>query len=189
MELKHKLLEHPFYQAWTMGEVTPEQLSAYHKSYTEFIEEVPKYWTKIAEAFGQTEAAQHIIDEETAHIDLWTKWQGKLPEVNSFPRMKNVLSSFANMTPSELLGAVHAFEIQQPGVAQTKKDGLLKWYGFNEGETIYFDEHIAEEDHIQFGTMLANNFANKEEFARGFDKGAELVYNGLDLFVAENYKN
>lgn len=187
MELKYKLLDHPFYQAWTMGEVTPEQLSAYHKSYNEFITEMPKYWSKIAEAFGQKEDAQYIIDEEAAHIDLWAKWQNKLPEVNSFPRMETVMNAFENMTPSELLGAVHAFEIQQPEVAKTKKEGLIKWYGFNENETTYFDEHMEEEDHIAFGSKLATNFANKEEFVRGFDKGAELVYNGLDLFLTKSY--
>jgi len=187
MELTYRLLEHPFYQAWTMGDVTAEQLSAYHKSYNEFITEMPKYWTKIANAFGQTEDAQTIIDEETAHIDLWAKWESKLPAVNSFPRMNTVLTSFANMTPSELLGAVHAFEIQQPEVAKTKKEGLIKWYGFNDAETIYFDEHISEEDHIKFGNLLAETYANKEEFERGFKLGAELVYNGLDLFLDKKY--
>lgn len=188
MQLKCKLLEHPFYQAWTMGEVTADQLSAYHKSYNEFIHEMPNYWSKIATAFNQSEQAKDVIEDEAAHIDLWAKWEGKLPEVKSFPKMSDVLTGFANMTPSELLGAVHAFEIQQPEVAKTKKEGLLKWYGFNEKDTTYFDEHMEEEEHIQFGKTLYENFANKEEFQKGFEKGSELLYDGLSLFYQKSFK-
>lgn len=183
MDLQYKLIDHPFYQAWTMGQITPKQLSEYHNSYSEFISEMPNYWSKIALAFDKTIQAQQIINEEAMHIDLWAVWKAKLPEVDSFPRMTEVLDSLADMTPSELLGAIHAFEIQQPEVAKSKKEGLLKWYGFDEGETVYFDEHIAEEDHIRFGNYLADNFADKVEFERGFRKGAKLVYHGLDLFM------
>lgn len=41
MNLKHKLLEHPFYQTWEKGEITKQQLSAYAKSYNEFITNIP----------------------------------------------------------------------------------------------------------------------------------------------------
>ena len=181
MQLNYKLLDHPFYQAWSCGTITLDQLSRYAKSYAEFIAQMPVYWQRIADGLGAD--ATTVVEEESAHIGLWDKWSARLPESAGFPRMTEVLDSFAGMTPSELLGAVHAFEIQQPGVARTKMDGLEKHYGFTADETTYFAEHLAEQEHIDFGTQLAATKANAEEFQRGFDAGAEKVYRSLDLFL------
>ncbi len=183
MELKFRLLEHPFYQAWTMGEVTTQQLSVYHKSYADFIEMMPKYWDKINKAFGsEGDLAEKIVNEEFEHIALWNKWSDKLPTSNEYPSMADIMDAMNTMSPSELLGAIQAFEIQQPEVAKTKKEGLLKWYGFNEAETTYFDEHMNEIEHIEYGNQIRNK-ANEAEYKAGFDKGAELFYNGLNKFL------
>ncbi|MCX6147296.1 MAG: hypothetical protein NTW25_08620 [Candidatus Kapabacteria bacterium] len=184
MELKYKLLDHPFYQAWTMGEVTFEQLSKYHRSYNEFIELMPVYWDRINKGFNLTDSdSKRIVEDETRHIGQWQIWLDKLPQTESFPKMEEILSTFANMTPSELLGAVQAFEMQQPEVAFTKKEGLLKHYGYNDVELVYFDEHMEEAAHINYGLSIKDKYANAEEFQRGFDKASEVLYNGLDLFL------
>ncbi len=180
MELKHKLLEHPFYQSWSCGHISRDQLARYAGSYAEFIGEMPAYWGKIADGLGAD--ARTVVAEETAHIALWEKWSARLPAAHDAPRMSELLDGLAGMTPSALLGAVHAFEIQQPGVAHTKKDGLIKHYGFSAEDTVYFDEHLNEQAHIEFGEKLARTKANAAEFKAGFEKGAELVYRSLDLF-------
>jgi pyrroloquinoline quinone (PQQ) biosynthesis protein C len=87
------------------------------------------------------------------------------------------------MTPSELLGALHSFEIQQPEVAESKKDGLLKHYGFSEKDLKYFDEHMNEQDHISYGKYLKEEFADEEEFNKGFERGSELFFKNLNLFM------
>ena len=184
MNLKHKLLEHPFYQAWEKGEITEAQLSSYAASYNEFISMIPEFWTVVVSAFdSKNPEGAKIINEETAHIELWKKWSDKLPSSDNYPSMKNEIKSFVNMNPSELLGAIHAFEIQQPEVAKTKKDGLINHYGFSAGELLYFDEHINEAEHIQYGNKLANNFAVYSEFEKGFEKGSEIIYKSLDKFI------
>ncbi|GAB5465523.1 MAG: TenA family transcriptional regulator [Candidatus Kapaibacteriales bacterium] len=184
MELKKRLLEHPFYQAWTKGEITKEQLSIYHSSYREFIGKVPEYWNKAINGLGDDSAyGKKVVAEETEHIDLWEGWVSRLPQNESFPRMTEIMESLDTMTPSELLGAIHAFEVQQPEVAVTKKEGLMCHYGYNEEELKYFDDHQEEEGHIRFGAMLAEKSANKEEFKAGFERGSELFYKGLDLFL------
>lgn len=185
MELKHRLLDHPFYQAWTKGEVTKDQLAKYHKSYSEFIELMPQYWHKINKAFNQNSAeAYSVVEDETSHIELWEKWSHKLPKIKDYPQMSELIGTMNTMTPSELLGAIQAFETQQPEVATTKKAGLLEFYGFNESDVTYFNEHIEEEEHINYGNKLRELYANEQEYKAGFDKGAELYYKGLDLFVA-----
>jgi len=181
MILPRQLLDHPFYQAWTHGTVTRDQLARYSRSYAEFIAAMPSYWARIGQDFGVDTSA--LVAEETQHIALWEKWSAELPEAKDFPRMTEVLDTFASFNASELLGAVHAFEIQQPGVARTKKDGLLAHYGFAEADTVYFDEHLNEQAHIDFGANLAATKANPVELQNGFKRGAEVVYRSLDLFL------
>lgn len=184
MTLKHKLLDHPFYQAWERGEITKEQLSSYAASYNEFIKMIPEFWSAVISTFdSKSEEGKKIIGEETAHINLWKKWSDKLSASPEYPSMNNEVSAFANMNPSELLGAIHAFEIQQPDVARTKKEGLINHYGFDSTDLIYFDEHMNEAEHIRYGDMLAKKFADYSEFEKGFEKGSEIIYRSLDKFI------
>lgn len=184
MELKHKLLDHPFYQAWTKGEITKEQLAKYHSSYNEFITEMPNFWQKVIDGFGENSTfASKVVKDETEHIDLWQEWSSKLPITNEFPSMSDLNQELNTMTTSELLGAIQAFEVQQPEVAETKKAGLLEHYGYEASELTYFDDHMEEEAHIAFGKSLAKRFADKKEFERGFNRGAELFYNALDKYL------
>ena len=97
--------------------------------------------------------------------------------------MNDVVAELDAMSSSELLGAIHAFEMQQPDVAVTKKEGLLCHYGYESAELKYFDEHMDEEAHIAFGRQLAKQSANQDEFKRGFDRGAEIFYNALDKYL------
>jgi pyrroloquinoline quinone (PQQ) biosynthesis protein C len=184
MELKHKLLEHPFYQAWMNGEISEVQLSKYSRSYMDFIERIPLYWQNILDGFGiKDTTGKEIVEEEKQHIALWKQWSSQLEKAEPFPMMTTVLNEFEKMNPSELLGALHAFEIQQPGVAVTKKEGLLQHYGFTTETTAYFDEHMNEQKHISYGEMLARNFADKNDFANGFERGSKLIYESLNLFL------
>ena len=184
MELKYKLLEHPFYQAWLDGEITPRQLSKYHKSYKKLVEQIPLYWYRVTVGLdAYSLQSSKVISEEISHISLWDKWSDKLPEENDYPQMKVLLDSFEKMKPSELLGALHSFEIQQPGVALTKKNSLIEHYNFVENELTYFDEHLNEAEHIKYGKELAENFANPSDFKRGFDSGSKLLYDALDVFM------
>lgn len=184
MILKHKLLDHPFYQKWEKGEITLQQLSSYAKSYNDFISNIPQYWEYIINNFdSENPVGKKIIKEENEHIFLWNKWSEKLPSTDSYPSMKKDIDSFNKMNASELLGAVHAFEIQQPDVAKTKKAGLINHYGFAGEDTKYFDEHMNETEHIRFGEYLQNNFADKNDFEYGFIKGSEIIYYSLDKFL------
>jgi len=181
MILPLQLLNHPFYQAWTHGTVTRDQLARYARSYAEFIAAMPAYWARIGQDFSVDTSA--IVAEETHHIALWEDWSAQLPQPADYPRMTEVLDTFASFNASELLGAVHAFEIQQPAVAHTKKAGLLVHYGFAATDMVYFDEHLHEQAHIDFGANLAATKASAVELKHGFNRGAEVVYHSLDLFV------
>lgn len=183
MKLNKKLLDHPFYQSWTKGEITNEQLADYTYSYYELIQEIPGLWSKAISGLNAvSDESKKLVDEETAHISMWNDFRVK-QSIGSYPSMKDVIDELSVMNPSELLGAIHSFEIQQPEVAKTKKEGLLKFYGFNESDAKYFDEHMNEAEHIAFGKMLSEKYADKDDFEKGFAKGSELFYNALDRFL------
>jgi len=184
MELKFRLLDHPFYQSWNEGTVSREQLANYAASYTDFIELIPVYWDKIIKDFGiDSLTGERIVVEEKLHIPLWKQWRDELEEVESYPKMTDLINGLEMMNTSELLGAIHAFEIQQPEVAYAKKKGLLNHYGFEEKRLMYFDEHMKEEEHIKFGEKIAEEHANIDDFKAGFNKGSEFIYKSLDLFM------
>jgi pyrroloquinoline-quinone synthase len=184
MELKYKLLEHPFYQSWEMGKITFEQLSDYGISYKEFISSMPDLWQKVIDSFNINDnISREIIKEEHSHIGLWEKWIDKLETPKDYSSMSDILAELGAMSPSELLGAIHSFEIQQPEVAFTKKKGLLSHYGFQESDLNYFDEHFDEQKHIEYGINLSEHYADKELFEKGFLNGSELFYKALDRFI------
>ncbi len=184
MSVHPRLLDHPFYQAWNRGEISTETLSAYHQSYGEFIKRFPSFWQRVVDTFQEDlPRGASIVGEESEHIPLWEQWGSHLSPPHSFPRMTELVDVFDHMTPSQLLGAIQAFEIQQPEVARTKKDGLRRFYGLREIDLAYFDEHLDESEHIAYGSWLGENFADRKEFNEGFEQGAELIYRSLDRFI------
>ena len=185
-DLQLELLNHPFYQAWSRGDISITMLSKYAESYLDFVTELPKLWDKVFTAFDLQKEGQSIIDEEIEHIALWNVWKNKLEKTSNTTSLQSTIRALHAMTPSELAGAIHAFELQQPDVAESKKAGLIKHYGYTDAETQYFDEHMGaeEEKHIAFGKVLKSR-ANEAEFETGFHKGSELYYETLDQFTTK----
>ncbi|MFB6262984.1 MAG: iron-containing redox enzyme family protein [Bradymonadaceae bacterium] len=187
MELKVELLEHPFYQAWKAGDVTVEQLSEYAEAYQELMDQIPELWAHVVEELGLGEQGREVVAEETEHAQLWTDWRMVLPAPEDAPRLDDLLSALAEMNASELAGALHAYEVQQPDVAETKREGLLEYYGFDEDQVEFFDEHAENEDeHIALGEYVREHAADREAFDRGFERGARLIYDSLDQFQRED---
>lgn len=185
MELTCELLDHPFYQAWNKGEITRQQLAEYAASYQVFMGKVPELWERVLEGLDIDEATgEEVVADEEEHVGMWAQWRRELPEVEAAPQMTALFEGLDAMNPSQLAGALHAYEVQQPEVAATKRKGLLEHYGFEADRVVFFDEHMeGEEEHIAFGKAVRDKWADAEDFDAGFQKGAQLVYNSLDNFV------
>jgi len=181
MQLTPRLLDHPFYQSWQHGTVTVEQLSRYAESYAELIAAMPACWERIGRELGADTSA--VAADEYHHIALWQWWARRLPRPANAPRLAAALELCRDSSAAELLGAIHAFEVQQPEVARTKRDGLLAHYGFDAADLAYFDAHMDEAEHIAFGRALAAT-QDQAAIGRGFARGADVFYHALDAFVA-----
>jgi pyrroloquinoline-quinone synthase len=157
---KH-LLKHPFYLAWTRGELSQEALTDYARQYYHHVAAFPTYLSAVhAHCDDQATRKQllyNLIDEEAGspnHPELWLKFAGGLGvsdvDVRSTekqPETKNLIDTFRSVcrdrpTP-EGLAALYAYEDQIPAICESKIDGLKKHYGFNNPEHYrYFSVHI-----------------------------------------------
>ncbi|MEX1071282.1 MAG: iron-containing redox enzyme family protein [Anaerolineales bacterium] len=151
MDLKNKLneriskwalLQHPLYQAWEKGELPVEALQTYAREYGAFIRLMPAGW----ESLRDNETA----NEEREHAALWRDFaaglnteisDAKLPAVAALVEISAKL--FAG--PATALGALYAFEAQQPETAKTKLAGLRKHYSLPASVEPYFEKHSANE--------------------------------------------
>jgi len=139
---EYNLLDHPFYQAWSAGELPVEALKCYAREYGAFISTLPKGW----ETLNDPETAE----EETEHIDMWADFaDGLNTEVYEaqIPQVKTLLETAENLfSQSETaLGALYAFEAQQPETAKSKLAGLKEFYQLPEKVEPYFEMHSHNE--------------------------------------------
>ena len=121
------LLQHPFYVAWSNGTLPVPALRDYARDYGAFIRTVAQGW--------ETAGASHIAGIEEGHADVWNHTfaasletsvtdEPQTPEVVALVNMARGL--FADRASA--LGALYAFESQQPYTAQSKLTGLREHY-------------------------------------------------------------
>src|SRR3954467_4747804 len=75
---KYDLLCHPFYKAWSAGELTREDLREYSADYYHHVAAFPTYLSalhcRLQDGDLRREVLRNLCDEEiegTAHSDLW----------------------------------------------------------------------------------------------------------------------
>jgi Pyrroloquinoline quinone (Coenzyme PQQ) biosynthesis protein C len=122
---QYNLLRHPFYLAWNEGRLTKEQMAIYAGEYGSFIQLISEGW--------QVAGEQAIAKEEEEHYVLWKNFAESLDAKNmgaTIGQVNELVSSVKNCFGSYAgaLGALYAFEAQQPATATSKLEGLKKHY-------------------------------------------------------------
>ena len=64
------VLEHPFYQRWSAGELTSEELARYSGQYRHAVEAVAKISADVAELAPERDDLRSHAREEAAHVEL-----------------------------------------------------------------------------------------------------------------------
>ena len=153
---KHQMLDHPFYQTWTMGKLPAEALREYAKQYYHFVMAFP---TLLSATHANTphlsvrqELLENLIEEERGdgnHPGLWVKFANALgvseEEAKTailLPETKEAIETLKTQTRYgsylEGVSALYAYESQIPEVARVKIDGLKQFYGVTEPEALSF---------------------------------------------------
>lgn len=158
IERKH-LLKHPFYVAWSRGELTFDELRVYARQYFTQVRAFPVY---LSEMHSRSEdlayrkiIARNLAEEEggaTTHPELWLDFAAGLgvncqSVVNASPGPKvaalvETFRSAARMETGLAAVALYCYERQVPAVAAAKVAGLQERYEVTDLATLrYFSVH------------------------------------------------
>jgi pyrroloquinoline-quinone synthase len=163
---KYDLLCHPFYQAWTMGRLTHDDLRAYAADYYHHVAAFPEYLSAFEERLntaatkemGQA-VAENRGDEEgigspdrRSHAELWLDFAEGMGANRTVVKghhpvaeVRQLIAGFQEIardgSPAEALAAFYAYESQVPRVAKEKAEGLRTRYGADAETCRYFTLH------------------------------------------------
>jgi pyrroloquinoline-quinone synthase len=144
------LLNSRFYTAWNAGELPRTALAQYAVEYGSFIRMLPRGWETLDDA--------ETVEEEHEHAELWDVFAGALDTQVTAPATPEVSALIDTgyklfAAPVTAMGAMYAFEAQQPETAETKLAGLREHYPVPaEGEE-YFKAHAV--NHHESEKLLA----------------------------------
>ena len=181
IEAKH-LLKHPFYLAWTRGELGRETLADYARQYYHHVAAFPTYVSAIhAKCDDQStrkELLNNLIDEEAGspnHPELWLNFAEGLgvsaqdaQNTEKWSETKRLIDTFRLVcrdgSTAEGLAALYAYESQIPAICESKIDGLKKHYGFADPKYYeYFSVHIeADREHSAAEQKLLGGYVGNQ---------------------------
>ncbi len=137
------VLRHPFYQRWTAGELTPEELARYSGQYRHAVEAIAD--VSEGAAAGRPDLAEHAV-EEREHVELWDRFvdaAGGEDAAEPTPETAECVKEWTGGADTlAQLVTLYAIETAQPEISRLKREGLLSSYGFIDGDgTAYFRVH------------------------------------------------
>jgi len=159
------VLEHPFYQRWSAGELSAPELGRYAGEYRHAVLALSRASSLAAAKAGPGHAtvlAAHA-EEEAAHVALWEQFSraaaaagaAAAEEGRGQPLAETescVRTWIAGQELVEHLGVLYAIEASQPEVAEVKLEGLVRHYGYSEeGPAVeYFTVHrLRDREHAR----------------------------------------
>ncbi len=201
---KYDLLCHPFYKAWSAGELTREELREYSADYYHHVSAFPTCLSALHSRLEDGELRRAVLrnlsDEEiegTAHSELWLNFAAGMGADPAAVRARTplrevaeLISTFRNVaadaSPAAALAAVYAYESQVPRVAKAKADGLKKMYGADVKTCGYFTLHqTADVRHAevwreQLEAELERNPESAAEALTAAESAAAALWKALD---------
>lgn len=140
------VLEHPFYQRWSNGELTQVELARYSGQYRHAVEAIATMSASAAESLPEHEELRRHAAEELGHVRLWDGFVeavGGDADAEPTAETAGCVKTWAGEAdPLEMLARLYAVEVAQPAISRTKRAGLLERYGFEDGSgTAYFKVH------------------------------------------------
>jgi pyrroloquinoline-quinone synthase len=174
---KYDLLKHPYYQAWSAGQLTSQDLQTYACQYYAHVEAFPSYLEALEQRLPQGELRSTIEENRqdelgsksasgTSHSDMWLDFaygmgasKTQLESTETICEIKELMNQFYDYSKKgqtiEALAAFYAYESQVPRIAEEKEAGLKNRYGADAKTCKYFAVHsIADIEHAQTWRQL-----------------------------------
>ena len=155
---RYHLLKHPFYQKyWNEGKLTREIIKDYAEQYYQHVKAFPRYISathSICEDLQKRRILlENLQDEENKdgdHPKLWKNFakalgadEKEIENVKLDWFTKDMIDNFfsqARKSYAEGLASLYTYERQIPEIAETKIQGLKKFYGVSSKEGLEFFE-------------------------------------------------
>jgi len=189
------VLKHPFYERWTRGELTQEELSLYAGEYRHAVIALADASALAAEKASATDASpadrdelRRHAEEERMHVDLWDDFaeavgappaalrrqragaEGDRADSRPLPETLDCVSSWtASDDLLEHLAVLYAVEASQPAIADAKLDGLKTHYGLagDSKGLRYFEVHRTRDfEHARQAGDLLSSLAREDDQER-----------------------
>lgn len=206
------LLQHPFYQAWSAGELTKEDLKFYAEQYYHQVSQFPACLTslhaRLPEGAMRRAVLNNAYEEEcdgVAHSDLWMQFaEGMGHDANNgdlqpmIPEMRGLLDTFRSLAGdapvASAFGAFYAYESQVPKIATEKRNGLKKFYGADDRACDYFTVHEKADVHHSavwqgiLSALVEQDSRNAGAALEGISRAAQALWTALDGMERERLK-
>jgi pyrroloquinoline-quinone synthase len=193
------LLKHMWYQAWSKGELTMDQLQDYSAQYYNQVQSFPRFISRVHTACPEIEARkvllENLVDEEihgTDHPALWMQFANGMGAsrervLNDMPLtetqfMVNKFYELAERDWRDGLCALYAYEYQVPEVSKSKIDGLKDFYGITDEKTLeFFAAHqIYDVGHSEQVAKLIERYVEPERAEKATREAADALWGFLD---------
>jgi pyrroloquinoline-quinone synthase len=161
------VLRHPFYEQWTAGALTTEQLARYSGQYRHAVEAIATLSEAAADAAPDRPELREHAAEEREHVGLWDGFVDAADGTSDAPANPETAECVrAWSEDGDLLASLvtlYAIEAAQPEISRIKREGLLSSYGFEDGEgTEYFSVHEAHDaEHAAQARELLTELADE----------------------------
>ena len=148
------LLDSKFYQAWSAGTLPVSALRTYAAEYGAFISLIPDGWE------GHGDKTTAAVERE--HLGMWRRFAQALDtEVGNAktPGVRQLCDTARRLfgEKASSLGALYAFEAQQPATARSKLEGLREHYELPQAGNSYFGVHADDDEEPR---MLADRIGS-----------------------------
>jgi pyrroloquinoline-quinone synthase len=201
---KYDLLCHPFYKAWSAGELTRKDLREYGQNYFHHVNAFPEYLQEFASRLQRGELRRAVVanrDDEMGphgsrpHSELWLDFvegmggeragsEEPIADVESLTQQFH--SAARQGAPEEALATFYAYESQVPRVAAEKARGLQAMYGADNKTCEYFTLHTTADVYHsrawkqQLANAVEGNPAAAERALNAGEKAAKALWTALD---------
>ncbi len=177
------VLRHPFYQRWSAGELSRDELARYSGQYRHAVRAIATLSEAAADAAPERPELRRHAVEERDHVALWDGFveaAGGSAADRATPETEECVRAWSDSPGRDdggrdLLGSLvrlYAIESGQPEISRIKRQGLVDRYGFSDGPaTAYFHLHEQRDtEHAAQARELIEELAaqgDEDELAAG----------------------
>jgi pyrroloquinoline-quinone synthase len=207
---KYDLLCHPYYKAWSAGQLTRDDLRAYAQDYYHHVEAFPSHLAALGLRLEDGELRRAVLanmcdekgvegrpgKESVPHSELWLdfaegmgssrnlEWHSPVPEIRQLIRHFHCVASEGST--EEALAAFYAYESQVPRIAREKERGLRNMYRADDKTRGYFSLHATADIYHSnvWRKQLENRIAAHPEASEAVldaaENAARMLWRALD---------